>query len=126
MLEIPPNHLSQLLNEGFDVTTAGSMMRTGFPLIGRLFMGLTKPKHPIPGTGDSVFGESIATFGTNAEYLCIPEDGILLSKPTNMTYEEAAAVCDGALTSLSFLKDIGEIKKGNVVISVVPNHGILV
>ena len=116
------------------VTTAGSMMRTGYPLIGRLFMGLTKPNNPIPGTGfggkieavghgvtkfkigDFVFGESIVTFGTQAEYLCIPEDGIILTKPANMTFEAAAAVCDGALTSLSFLKDIGEIKTGQKVL----------
>lgn len=32
------------------ITRADTMMRTGIPYIGRLFMGLKKPKHPIPGT----------------------------------------------------------------------------
>ena len=116
------------------VTRADTMMRTGYPLIGRLFLGLQKPKHPIPGTGfsgevkatgkavklfkkgDFVFGESISIFGTCAEYICLPEDGVLLNKPNNMTHEEAAGVCDGALTSLSFLKDIADIKSGQKVL----------
>ncbi len=64
-------------------------MREGSPWYGRLFMGLTKPKYPIAGTGfagviesigvnvlnfqvgDEVFGESIFGQGSNAEYLCM-------------------------------------------------------
>jgi len=76
------------------ITTAETMMRTGYPIIGRLYMGLFKPKNQISGTGfsgiieevgsnvsqfnlgDKVFGESLDTFGTYAEYLCIDEEGI--------------------------------------------------
>lgn len=76
-------------------TAADCMMRKGTPFYGRLFLGLTKPSHPITGTGfagvveavgsnvklfkagDSVFGETGVGFSTNAEYVCLPEDGVL-------------------------------------------------
>lgn len=116
------------------ITTADTMMRLGTPLIGRLFMGLSKPKYPVTGTGfsgvveqigkdvsrfkpgDRVFGESVFGHGSNAEYTCVAQDGVLATLPRNMTHESAAPVCDGALTSLSFLKDIGKILPGQRVL----------
>jgi len=116
------------------VSKADTMMRTGKPYFGRLFMGLTKPKNSIAGTGfagvveaigtdvklfkkgEKVFGENITTFGTHAEFVCVPEDGVVAKLPTNITYKEAAPVCDGALTSLNFLKNLGEIKSGQKVL----------
>ncbi|WP_117879576.1 NAD(P)-dependent alcohol dehydrogenase [Aureibaculum luteum] len=116
------------------ITTAGTMMRTGYPLIGRLFMGLTKPKNAIAGTGfsgkieaigekvqlfkigDSVFGESLFHFGTHAEYVCIEEEGIIALKPENISYEEAAVVGDGHITSMNFLKKLAKIKVGQRIL----------
>jgi NADPH:quinone reductase-like Zn-dependent oxidoreductase len=116
------------------VTRAGTMMRTGKPYMGRLFLGLTKPKHAIPGTafagvveavgkevglfnvGDRVFGESIVTFGTHAEYVCLPEDGIISIMPENMSFGEAAPVSDGALTSINFIKNLAKIKTGQKIL----------
>lgn len=116
------------------ITTADTMIRRGAPCIGRLFMGLNKPKYPITGTGfsgevdaigknvtrfkpgDQVFGESLFGYGSNAEYTCVAQDGVLAQLPRNLTHESAAPVCDGALTSLSFLKDIGKIKPGQRVL----------
>ncbi len=94
--------------------------------------GFRKPKKPILGQefsgeietigkdvtrfkkGDQVFG--IDWYGAYAEYKCMPEDKALTIKPTNMTYEEAAAVPNGAITALPFLRDKGQIKKGQKVL----------
>ncbi|MEH7612782.1 NAD(P)-dependent alcohol dehydrogenase [Gottfriedia acidiceleris] len=88
----------------------------------RLMFGLTKPKNQIPGcelageivtvgknvrnfkTGDQVFGYSGFTFGANAEYISLHEEGVLAKKPINMSFEQAAAVPVGALTALHFLR----------------------
>lgn len=116
------------------VTAADSMMRKGEPYFGRLFVGLTKPKNPIPGTGfagtietmgdevksfeigEEVFGEIVLGPGTNCEYVCVPENGLILKKPPKISFEEAAVVCDGALTSINFLKKIARLTKGQKVL----------
>ena len=116
------------------VTKADTMMRTGKPFIGRLFTGLSKPKLPVWGTGFSgvveavgskvtqfkvgskVFGENIETMGTYAEYVTVPEDGIVAHLPDNISFDEAAGMCDGGLTSLNFLINLGNIKSGQKVL----------
>ncbi len=116
------------------VTKADTMMRTGKPYIGRLFMGLTKPKNEIWGTGfagiiesigenvnqfkvgDKVFGENIKSFGCYAEYVALPEDGIIAKLPENMSFKEAAGMCDGGITSLNFLCNLGNIQHGQKVL----------
>ena len=89
-------------------TTAGLTGRTGKPYFARLFSGLTKPKNNILGielageieavgrdvslftVGDQVFGMTGGTsLGAYAEYKCMPEDGALIAKPTNMDYDGA-------------------------------------
>lgn len=116
------------------ITTADTMMRTGKQYFGRLFTGISKPKHPIPGTGfsgvvvktgkdvtrfrvgDEVFGETTLGFSTQAEYTKISEDGVILHKPENLPHEEAASFCDGPLTAYNFLVEIAKIKKGQKVL----------
>jgi len=110
------------------VTRADTMMRQGSPYLGRLMLGLTRPKYSGMGTGfageieaigsavtkfnvgDAVFGESIFGSGTNAEYVCVPEDGTLLKKPDSLSFEQACTLSDGPVTSLNFLRDVGELK----------------
>jgi NADPH:quinone reductase-like Zn-dependent oxidoreductase len=55
------------------------------------------------GAGDQVFGGTLFKFGTHAEYVCLPETGLLAKKPDNMPLEEAAAVFFGGMTVLGFL-----------------------
>jgi NADPH:quinone reductase-like Zn-dependent oxidoreductase len=103
------------------VTATECTFRKGAPFFSRLFTGLIRPKITTLGEelagdieevgedvklfkiGDQVFGTAGPGFGANAEYICIPEDGVLAIKPTNMTDEEAASGVDGFLTALPFL-----------------------
>jgi NADPH:quinone reductase-like Zn-dependent oxidoreductase len=91
----------------------------GVPYVARMALGMRKPKNRVPGTdisgtveavgagvtglrpGDDVFGWCTGAF---AEYACAGEDHFL-SKPANLTFEQAAAVGVSAITALSFLRE---------------------
>ncbi|OJJ21873.1 NAD(P)-dependent alcohol dehydrogenase [marine bacterium AO1-C] len=99
----------------------------------RIALGLTKPKNSILGIelageviaigakvtdfqpGDQVYGSNLKTFGAYAEYVCLPVDGPLAKKPTNLSYAEAAAMPIGARTALHFLNR-AEVKPGQKVL----------
>jgi len=130
---VPRHHEVLIKIHATTVTAVDCTFRQGSPFIGRFFSGLTRPKNPIPGTelageieavgvdvmrfkeGDQVFGTSTGN-GAHAEYMCLPEEGATLSiKPANVTYEEAAVI-DGALTALPFLRDKANIRSGQKVL----------
>jgi NADPH:quinone reductase-like Zn-dependent oxidoreductase len=105
--------------------------RSAKPFFSRFFTGLRRPKHRILGmefageveavgaavtefeVGDHVFG--VKGFGANAEFVCIPESKAIAHMPTGRTFEEAAAVCDGASIALACLRK-GDVREGRKIL----------
>jgi len=106
----------------------GGMLEGSVP--GRLLFGLRKPKNATPGSdfagtveaigknvtefkpGDEVFG---VRAGALAEYICVRQSGAVVSKPANVTFEQAASI-PTALVALQGLRDTGQVKAGQKVL----------
>lgn len=117
-------------------------MPAGFNFMARPFFGFFGPRQPILGTelsgvveavgktvtrfkvGDEVFAFPGARYGCHAEYRTLAEDGLIALKPTNLSFEEAAALSFGGTTALSFLRDKGGIKRGDKVLVVGASGGV--
>ena len=116
------------------VSRADGLMRAGHPKFARLFLGLTRPRAGLSGTcfsgdvvavgdaviefaiGDAVFGEAGLQFGANASHICVDVGASLLKKPERVTYEEAATLFDGAMTSWHFLTRVARVQPGQHVL----------
>jgi NADPH:quinone reductase-like Zn-dependent oxidoreductase len=102
--------------------------------LARLMLGIRKPRRAILGMelagiieavgkdvtlfkeGDEVFTSTMwSGFGAYAEYKCMAEDGVLAIKPTNMTFEEAAVIPSGGITTLGIIK-MANIRSGQKVL----------
>src|SRR2546423_3544588 len=102
-------------------------LRSASPFFIRYFTGVRRPKRRILGmelageveavgaavsefaVGDEVFG--VKGFGAHAEFVCMRESAALAHKPAEMSFDEAAAVCDGACAALSCLRR-ADLRKG--------------
>src|SRR5256884_6165725 len=115
------------------VTPGAWAIMGGLPYIARPVYGLRKPKNRVRGTdvagqveavgasvtrfrpGDEVFGSSKHLGGAFAEYAAVAEDA-LASKPTNLNFEQAAAVPMAGYVALQALRDHGKVKAGQKVL----------
>jgi len=97
----------------------------------RLFTGVRRPRTTSLGTefagrvdavgagvtefqiGDEVCG---VKSGSNAEYVTVREEGVIVQKPTGLTYEEAAAVPEGSLLALTCLRPAYPIEGKRVLV----------
>lgn len=89
------------------------------PVLGMEFSGVIEAvgsavKHY--GVGDQVFGYTGLSFGAYAAYKCMPENGLIHSKPANLSFEESACMVNGPLSALVYLKKKGKIKRGDHVL----------
>jgi NADPH:quinone reductase-like Zn-dependent oxidoreductase len=114
------------------VTRTDTGLRSAEYFISRFFTGLLRPRYRTPGmefageveaigasvtefkVGDQVFG--LKDSGAHAEYLSIRESDAISPKPIGMTFEEAAAVFDGASLALACLRKGGPLEGRRVLV----------
>jgi NADPH:quinone reductase-like Zn-dependent oxidoreductase len=107
-------------------------LRGGHPFFWRLIAGFRKPRWPSLGValageveglgsgvtqfkvGDRVFGAP-RWMGAHAEYICLRETAPLALMPEGMSFEEAAAIHDGATQALSALR-VGRVERGHRIV----------
>ena len=113
-------------------------LMAGMPYAARLAVGLRAPKNPVPGLdvagvvvaagsgvtrfqpGDEVFGVSKGSF---AEFAAARESK-LAPKPSNLTFEQAAAVPVSGMTALRGLTDVGCLQAGQKVLIIGASGGV--
>lgn len=107
---------------------------TGFGIIVRLFFGFFRPRQPVLGSelagvvertgksvtqfkpGDHVIAMTGIRLGAHAEYVVLPENALIVRKPDNLTWEQAAALCFGGTAALDFLFHKGKLSAGEHVL----------
>jgi NADPH:quinone reductase-like Zn-dependent oxidoreductase len=114
------------------VTRTDTGLRSAEYFISRFFTGLRRPKRKILGMelageveavgaavrefeiGDHVFG--VNGYGAHAEFVSMRESAPLAHMPAGMSFEEAAAVCDGASLALACLRRAGLLEGRSILV----------
>jgi NADPH:quinone reductase-like Zn-dependent oxidoreductase len=115
------------------VSRTDTGLRSADLFASRFVTGLLRPKRKILGSdvagkveavgadvtefevGDRVFGINPWKFGTHAQFVCMRAGGALGNMPVGMSFEEAAAVCDGAILALNALRP-ADLRKGQTIV----------
>jgi NADPH:quinone reductase-like Zn-dependent oxidoreductase len=131
---VPKQHEVLVKNRASVVSAAECAARAATPAVTRLHFGLRRPKWPVLGAnfsgvidavgsavigykvGDPVAGANVTDFGAHAEYLVVPEYGVIAPKPANLSDQQAVAVFDGSLTALPFLRDRAKLRPGQTIL----------
>jgi NADPH:quinone reductase-like Zn-dependent oxidoreductase len=114
------------------VSQTDAHVRGAHPPVWRLLAGWRRPRWPTLGVdlagvveavgprvtefalGDEVFGV-VPWLGAHAEYVCLAETAPIAHKPASLSFEEAAAVCDGAMQALATLR-AGAVQDGSRIV----------
>jgi NADPH:quinone reductase-like Zn-dependent oxidoreductase len=131
---VPGEHEVLVKVHASTVTRTDCGVRAAKPFLIRFFFGLRRPKQQILGTelageieavgsavtrfsvGDQVFGSTSGfKSGAHAEFVCVQESGPVALNPAGMSFEEAAAVTDGAVLALMFLQ-AAHLTKGQKIL----------
>lgn len=117
-----------------DARIRGSNFPSGFWLPARMFLGVKRPRTAILGTelagvveavgsnvtryraGDRVVAFQGTRMGCHAEFTCVPENGAIAVMPAGFSFEEASAISFGGTTALYFLRDLGNVRRGERVL----------
>jgi NADPH:quinone reductase-like Zn-dependent oxidoreductase len=115
------------------VSRTGTGLRSADLFASRFVTGLLRPKRKILGSdlageveavgadvtefevGDRVFGINPWKFGTHAEFVCMRASGALAHMPVGLSFEDAAAICDGAILALNALRPAG-LRTGQTIV----------
>jgi NADPH:quinone reductase-like Zn-dependent oxidoreductase len=108
-----------------DCYLRGLDLNRAYRLMARVAIGWNAPRQPVLGmvlsgkvdavgpdatsfaVGEPVFGFDRHRFGAYAQYVCWPEDGLLVARPANLTDLEAVAIPYGGLLALAYLRKAG-------------------
>jgi NADPH:quinone reductase-like Zn-dependent oxidoreductase len=115
------------------VNRSDCAFRQGAPPYARLLTGLRRPRRRVLGSelageveavgpavtefkvGDQVFGVNPWKFGAHAQFVCMRENAALAHKPAGLSFEQAAAVCDGVILALMGLRP-ADVRPGRSIL----------
>ena len=122
---VPDDHDVLIRIHATTVSRTDTALREARPFFSRFVTGLRRPKRRILGSdlageveavgatvtefdvGDRVFGINPWKFGTHAEFVCMGAEAAVAHMPAGLAFEEAAAICDGAILALNALRPAG-------------------